>query len=125
MKDNRPMDRITTADVRHALSHYVDACERYGISYDGIIVLDQGSKTYGRAWRVYRTMWMGEDGKFCTGHANPPIGSDYIGATAREAYENLTTRTRTMHDMAQALSLPRHETALDRAYESLSRDLPS
>lgn len=112
-------DRITAGDVRSALAHYVDAMERYGITYDGTIGLQVGSKTYGIGWRVYRVP-TGE-----TGHWDPPIGSDFLGMTAREAYETLTNRTRVMHDMAQALGLPRHETTLDRVHASLARDVTS
>lgn len=113
------MERITRGDLESALLHHVDALERYGVNYDGRLVLDHGSKTYGRAYRLNRIP-TGE-----TGHWQPPIGSDYLGMTAREAYDNLTTRTRAIHDMAQLLGLPRHETTLDRTEESLRREVGS
>lgn len=108
-------DRITQADLRYALAHHVDALERYGITYDGRLVLDEGSKTYGRAYRLNRIA-TGE-----SGHRAPPIGSDYLGMTAREAYETLTTRTRAVHDVAAALDLPRYETSCDRSNAELER----
>ena len=110
------MERITVRDVRAALANYVDTCERYGIDQGGRVGMDVGSATYGRGWRVY-VVPAGE-----TGHHTPRIGGDYLGWSAREAYESLTTRTRTMHDMAQALSLPRYETTRDRVESSLERD---
>ena len=39
----------------------------------------------------------------CTGHRRPPIGPDFLGMTAREAWENLTARTGVMYDMADAM----------------------
>jgi hypothetical protein len=111
--------------MRHALSHYVDTMERYGIHYvtrrddtpstasDGRIGLQIGSPTYGRGWRVYRI----PTGQ--SGHSAPPIGSDYLGSTAREAHHTLMERVRTMHDMAAALNLPKHETGLDRSLAAL------
>lgn len=110
-------ERITTADVRYAFACYVDTLERYGIGYDGTIGLSVGSPTYGIAWRIYLIP---------TGqsyHANPPIGSDYLGSTAREAHASLTARTRTIHDMAATLGLPRFETRQDRVNEALWREV--
>lgn len=109
-------DRITTRDVRYAFACHVDALERYGIAYDGKLGLDVGSPTYGRAWRIYR-MPTGT-----RAHHDPPIGSDYLGATAREAHASLTTRTRALHDMAAAVGLPRHETTQDRVNASLEAE---
>lgn len=113
------MERIYNRDVRRAFAHHIDTLERYGISYDGRLVLSQGSKTYGNAWRINRIP-TGE-----SYHANPPIGSDYLGMTAREAYDTLHERNRTIHDMASALGLPRFETARDRAEASLAQDVQS
>ena len=106
-------DRITRSDLSSAFANHVDALERYGVTYDGHLALDHGSPTYGRAWRIYRV----PTGQ--TGHHQPPIGSDYLGSTARAAYDELTSRTRTIHDLARALDLPRHETALDRTMAAL------
>jgi len=113
------MERITVRDVRAAVAHYIDTLEHYGIPAGGRVGLDVGSPTYGRAWRLHVI----PEGQ--TGHHAPPIGPDYLGWTAREAHDNLTTRTRTMHDMAQALSLPRHETTRDRVEASLAADVTS
>lgn len=108
---------ITRDDVRHALAHYVDALERYGIDAGGRVGMDEGSPTYGRAWRVYVI----PEGQ--SGHHNPPVGEDYIGWTRAEAYSTLTQRTRTMHDMAQLLKLEHHETRQDRVNTSLEASL--
>jgi hypothetical protein len=110
------MERITPADVRHALAHYVDTLERYGIDPGGRVGMDEGSPTYGRAWRLYVI----PEGQ--SGHTNPPVGSDYLGWSRAEAYAALTTRTRTMHDMAHALKLERHETTQDRVNASLEAE---
>lgn len=90
-------DRITSADLQRALAAHVDCLARVGITYDGRLGIDEGSKTYGRAYRLYRVP-SGE-----SGHWNPPIGSDYLGMTAREAYETLTARTRIIYETATAV----------------------
>lgn len=49
-------------------------------------VLEQGSATYGRAWRIYATGGT----KYRTAHFDPfRIGSGYLGSTKREAYQTL------------------------------------
>lgn len=90
-------DRITRADLAAALKSHKLALEACGVKYDGQFVLEEGSKTYGRAYRLYRV----PEGQ--SGHYNPPVGGDYLGMTAREAYENLTTRTSVLWDVATAL----------------------
>ena len=88
------MERITRSDLDHALEAHVRALDACGITYDGRLVIDHGSKTYGRAYRLYHIA-SGE-----TGHRNPPVGGDYLGMTAREAYDNLTTRNSVLFDVA-------------------------
>jgi hypothetical protein len=131
-------ERIIPSDVRQAFAHHVDTLQRYGVSYDGELFLAEGSKTNGIAWRIYRSHFLVpchcEDRDRCDrcagtgqvhtwGHADPPVGSDFLGMTAREAFDELCSRTRTMHDMARALNLPRHETTRDRVEASLSADV--
>lgn len=41
--------------------------------------------------------------EICSGHNNPPVGDDYLGMTAREAYDALTSRTRAIYDVASAI----------------------
>lgn len=98
---------ITAADVRAAFRHHVETLERVGITYDGRLEIAEGSRTYGIAYRIYRTGYTVRDAdgssRATSGHANPPIGSDYLGMTRREAYETLQTRTRAVSDTADAL----------------------
>ena len=88
------MERITKADLQNALHGHIQALEACGITYDGVLVLTHGSKTYGIAYRLNRIP-MGE-----TGHWRPPVGPDFLGMTAREAYDNLTTRNAVLFDVA-------------------------
>lgn len=97
------MERITRKDLDNALAAHVDCLARVGITYDGRLDLDIGSLTYGRAYRLYRTGAARPDGTTCSGHYSPPVGDDYLGMTAREAYETLTARTRAIYDTAWAL----------------------
>lgn len=92
--------RITIKDVRPALENYAEACKEAGLIPEGMkIVLEEGSQTYGRAWRVFRTgiMVKDEDGHPTfpkgSGHFNPPVGSAYLGWTAAEALAALQDRT--------------------------------
>ena len=88
-------DRITRKDLDNAHRAHVETLTRHDlIDPDaGRLVLNIGSKTYGNA---YRLAWIptGE-----TGHYNPPIGGDFLGMTARDAYDRLTERTRTIQDV--------------------------
>lgn len=107
------MDRITKADLAAALEHHKLALEAVGIKYEGELRMDHGSKTYGNAYRIYRTnvpIPAGEAGegrwadvRISSAHYNPPVGSDFLGMTAREAYDNLTTRTSVLWDVARHL----------------------
>jgi hypothetical protein len=99
-------DRITMDDLRRALEQHAAALAAAGITYDGRLGIDEGSKTYGRAFRLYRTGYLmpDRDGTMTptSGHGNPPVGSDYLGMTKREAYDELTGRTRVLWDVAAA-----------------------
>ncbi len=101
-------DRITQTDLDAALAAHVETLERCGISYVGRLAITSGSKTYGIAFRLYRTGYLvpsetGTGYRPTTRHASPPIGSDYLGMTRREAYETLTTRTAVIADVSYAL----------------------
>jgi hypothetical protein len=89
-------DRITNDDLARALEQHVAALDTLGIKYDGRLVLSHGSKTYGRAFRLNRI----PNGE--TGHWAPPIGSDFLGMTKREAYDELVGRTRVLWDVHYA-----------------------
>lgn len=49
------------------------------------LVLQEGSKTYGRAWRVFFT----GGSKYGSGHCEPRGFSDYLGGTKAEAAQSL------------------------------------
>lgn len=96
-------ERITAKDVHRAVEAHAACLARCGIAYAGRLVLSEGSKLYGRAWRLNLTDTPRPDGSCSSGHSRPPIGDDYLGMTAREAYDALTERTRTIYDTAHAL----------------------
>jgi hypothetical protein len=83
-------DRITLADLAGAVQSYVGALGALGVTYDGTIHLQEGSKTNGIAWRL-----MISD----SGLRWPPVGSDYLGMTKAEAYQTLTTTNRALWDL--------------------------
>lgn len=91
---------ITIKDVRPALERYAEACKGAGLIPEGMrIGLQEGSQTYGRAWRVFLTgiMVKDENGNPTfpkgSGHSRPPVGDDYLGWTAAEAHAALWNRT--------------------------------
>jgi hypothetical protein len=93
-------ERITMTDLRRALEQHVNALAAAGITYEGRLGINEGSKTYGRAFRLYRT---GIDrGEPTSAHYRPPVGDDYLGMTKRDAYDELTGRTRVLWDVAAA-----------------------
>jgi hypothetical protein len=97
---------ITTKDLAAVLARYVRACERFDLIPEGMRVgLDHGSKTYGRAFRVYLTGIQAEDGSYPqgSGHGRPPAGDDFLGMTKREAFRALADRARALEDVAYAL----------------------
>ena len=49
------------------------------------LVLQEGSKTYGRAWRVHLT----GGSKYGSGHCEPRGFSDYLGGSKAEAAQSL------------------------------------
>lgn len=92
--------RITIKDVRPALERYAEACKEAGLIPEGMhVILQEGSQTYGRAWRVYLTgiMVPDENGQPTfpkgSGYSRPPVGDDYLGWTAAEALAALRDRT--------------------------------
>jgi hypothetical protein len=97
---------ITNRDLYAALDRYVRVCDRLGLIPEGMRVgLDYGSKTYGRAFRVYLTGVRAEDGSYPqgSGHGRPPAGDDFLGMTKREAFNALADRARALEDVAYAL----------------------
>lgn len=97
------MSRVTIVHVRSALAVYASACKEAGLIPEGMHVhLEEGSQTYGRAWRVYLT---GDMVKDSDGHPTypkgsgcnrPPCGDDYLGWSAAEARAALLDRAQGM-----------------------------
>ena len=91
--------RITNKDVRRAMVRHGECLQKCGIPLrEGTrLHLSEGSPSAGRAWRIHAesvdsgALW------------SPPIGGDYLGWTAREAYETLVGRTGTIYDVHHAL----------------------
>lgn len=98
-------DRITSADLTAALAAHVNALAAAHITYDGRLILDHGSRTYGRAYRLYRIPSASTD------QHEPPIGSSFLGHTAREAYDRLQDRTTVLFDVAAYSDRTRTESA--------------
>jgi len=88
---------VTSADLDRALEAHRECLEKHGIKYHGTLHLQHGSKVNGRAYCL--VLVDPEHG----GHNCPPIGDDYLGRTAREAYEQLCERTRVIRDTMDAL----------------------
>lgn len=109
-------DRPTSKDVRRIFDQYEELVKEYGLIRPGYnLTLDEGSKTYGRAYRVYevadRSLWgkKGDqnsyDGEYGSGHYEPTIGYNYLGMTAREAHDAIADRMRMVYDIVRALKL--------------------
>jgi hypothetical protein len=102
------MNTTTAADVRNAFNRYESALRAYGLIPAGHhLVLSEGSKTYGNAYRVNLTGDRAADGSYPngSGHSRPPIGSDYLGMTRAEAAQTLNTMAQCVWDMARLLQL--------------------
>ncbi len=119
---------VTVRDVRAAVARYESACREAGlIRAHERIALDEGSATYGRAWRVAVTdvlepvrvvlpetergrvthsgsTFIAPTGwRFCSGHYSPPgtSASGFLGVTKAEAQQTLHTIVRTIWDMGE------------------------
>lgn len=100
------MDRITRSDLDNMLTRYSNALVRLDMhpantAEGGRLGMNIGSKTYGIAYRLFVTDYRLPDGTTCTGHARPPVGPEYLGMTAREAFETLATMASTAEDIAR------------------------
>lgn len=89
--------RITVKDVRRAFIAHRDALEYVGISYDGPLVLTEGE---GGGLIAYR---LNTRSSRDAGLDHPPVGDDFLGLTASQAYSALCDRTRHIYDTARAL----------------------
>lgn len=117
-------DRPTSKDVRRIFDQYEELVKEYGLIRPGYnLSLDIGSKTYGRAYRVYevadRSLWgkKGDQndyrGEYGSGQYEPTVGQNYLGMTAAEACDALITRKRMVYDMSRAWGIEKTNPILD------------
>ena len=99
-------ERITTANLRGLVAQIEARADALGIietNRGERLVLDEGSITYGRAFRLHSTGWEGD-----SGHSDPfHLGSGYLGSTKREAWLSLRAL---LYGMTEA-SRPRRRSA--------------
>jgi hypothetical protein len=94
------MDRITQRDLAVALRRYDKAARNLGLIPNGMhLYLQHGSKTNGIAYRVNLVWDQDRQAQEDSGHHRPPMGDDYLGMTAREAYNALYGRAVTAEDI--------------------------
>jgi len=86
---NSPVRRFSLPAFAHHLNTLQDVV---GVTDTRAYRLIRGSKTYGIAYKIVRVV---ENG----GHANPAVGSMFLGMTTREAYEALVSRTSLLWDV--------------------------
>ena len=99
----------TISEVRGMLERYVKACEALDLIPDGYrVIMDEGSKTYGRAYRValqgapVKRADGTNDWPNGSGHGRPPAGGDFLGMTKSEAYHSLHLMAAALEDVAHA-----------------------
>lgn len=99
-------ERVSLEHVRRQARRYAELCEELGAVPAGYHVgLDEGSATYGRAFRLYVTgdAVRASDGSVSfpngSGHGRPPFGSDFLGMTRAAAYEALLNRCDVLSDV--------------------------
>jgi hypothetical protein len=95
--------QLTLADLDRALLAHVECLAAVGIVYDGDLVLSHGSASAGRAFGLFRTNVPATDGSVLRSYMSPPIGSDFLGMTKRDAYMALTGRTGDIYQTVDAL----------------------
>ena len=106
------MSRTTKKHVESALAVYASACKAANLIPEGMhLILQEGSQTNGRAWRVYLTgdrveipehpFYAYPKGSGCS---RPPCGDDYLGWSAEEARRTLQDRAAGMWAILQAPS---------------------
>lgn len=92
-------DRITAGRVVVLAVRLDDLARRLGLlADDEHLVIDQGSPTYGRAWRLHSARAIGG------GHHDGPffLGSGFLGSTTREAYAAIRGMVRALEAVAEA-----------------------
>jgi hypothetical protein len=97
------METTTIADVRRVFSLLEADAKAAGLLPDGRLHLEEGSATYGRAWRL---VWTDREPTKHSGrgaHFRPPRPlEDFLGSTKREAYEALVNMRGQLADRERA-----------------------
>jgi hypothetical protein len=102
---------ITIGDVRQQFAFLVEECTEMGLIDPATerLVLSEGSKLYGIAYRVNLTgVYNPETGEWSalgSGHYNPPFGNDYVGTTKAEAFEGIQALRRAAFRHAERIRL--------------------
>jgi hypothetical protein len=89
------MERITERQLDQLVKMIAEEFRWAGLMPDETkVILDKGSKTYGRAYRLYTTGYEGKGG----GWSDKPLhlGDGFLGATKREAWLSLRAILRTL-----------------------------
>lgn len=85
------------ATVTRCAAEYERLCRDLGLlADDERVIVNEGSKTYGRAFRV-NLMRAGS-----SAHFSPPAGMDFLGWTKREAWDVLADRCAVLTDVLAA-----------------------
>lgn len=93
-------ERITTHQLKQLVNMISEEMRWAGMLPQGTwVILEQGSKTYGRAYRIY-TMNPNNGG----GYSDSPLylGDGFLGATKREAWIALRSILRTFEAVRSA-----------------------
>ena len=97
-KAGKPMNSITITDVRRVAAMVGDMARQLEIT-DAYPVLEEGSVTYGRAYRLMTVA------KGTSGHGTPRLNSwpssGYLGMTKSEAFDSLQKLKSALFDIAE------------------------
>ena len=108
----------TIKELNWAFESYVAQMEGLGAVPAGArLVLSEGSKTYGRAFRVNLTGDGSEGSRYNSGHYRPLVGPEYLGMTKSEAEQTLWTARNTAADLHRHLA-----TRIDSAVDALAKE---
>ena len=89
------MERITDSRLDQLVTMIAEEFRWAGLLPEGVkVILDKGSKTYGRAYRLYTTGYENKGG----GWSDKPLhlGDGFLGLTKREAWLTLRAILRTL-----------------------------
>ena len=90
----------TTKELDHIFGIWKTAVEDVGGLPTGTkLILDHGSKHYGRAFRQNLTGDGTRPTEYNSAHFRPQIGSDYLGQTKTEAFDTIQTMLTVLWDM--------------------------